>query len=219
MSDPAGPKPHYRGGKMVTGGGAIPASLVLGEGVGAPHAPARAFMDSNRVSRNFGQSRATGSRPYGLRTLGRLGRHRAAGVPRTIARRRVPMHASSRVGVEWSAPSYAGHTGWSRHAAAGSGHKRKTRSEWQMTRDTHPALVMDTEAETMLSQLEPSRVGDAVSRAKASINATNRRAGLLCTPDGTVWSGHATHCRRKCNGGWHGRLVPADLVELAVLGQ
>ena len=141
------------------------------------------------------------------------------GVPRTIARRRVPMHASSRVGVEWSAPSYAGHTGWSRHAAAGSGHKRKTRSEWQMTRDTHPALVMDTEAETMLSQLEPSRVGDAVSRAKASINATNRRAGLLCTPDGTVWSGHATHCRRKCNGGWHGRLVPADLVELAVLGQ
>ena len=144
---------------------------------------------------------------------------RAAGVPRTIAQRHVPMNASSLVGVEWNALTYAGHTVWNRHAAAGTGHKRRPRSGWQMTRETHRALITDAEAETILTRLETSRVGDAVSRAKASTNTKHLLAGLLCTPECTLWVGHGTHYRLKRKGERRGKLVPAALVEQAVLGQ
>ena len=56
-------------------GVATPASLMAGEGVGAPHAPVRATKYSNHLFEIFGLRRAAGSRPDGLRTLGRLGLH------------------------------------------------------------------------------------------------------------------------------------------------
>ncbi len=88
-----------------------------------------------------------------------------------------------------------------------------------MTRDARPALMMDTEAETMLARLAPTRVGDAVSRANASTSARHQLAGLLRTPEGTVWAGRVTYCQPKRNGERGRRLVPTDLVTLAVLGQ
>ena len=129
------------------------------------------------------------------------------------------MNASSLVGEEWNALTYAGHTVWNRHAAAGRGHKRRPRSEWQIMRDTHPALITDAEAETILTQLETSRVGEAVSRAKASMNDRHLLAGLLCTPDGTLWVGYGKHYRLRRKAEGRGKLVPADLVERAVRGQ
>ena len=144
---------------------------------------------------------------------------RAAGVSRSIVQRRLPMSPSSLIGAEWNALTYAGHTVWSRHATAGTGHKRRPRSEWQITRETHPALITDAEAETILAQLETSRLGEAVSRAKASMNDRHLLAGLLCTPDGTLWVGYGKHYRLRRKAEGRGKLVPADLVERAVRGQ
>ena len=127
------------------------------------------------------------------------------------------MSPSSVIGVEWNAPAYAGHTVWNPHATAGTGHKRHPRSEWQITRETHPALITDAEAETILAQLETSRLGEAVSRAKASMNDRHLLAGLPCTPDGTLWVGYGKHyrLRRKAEGrgsscpriSWNGQSV------------
>jgi len=57
------------------------------------------------------------------------------------------MPAISLIGVEWNALTYAGHTVWNRHAPNGGGTKMRPRSSWQMTRDTHEALISDAEAE------------------------------------------------------------------------
>ncbi len=143
---------------------------------------------------------------------------RAAGVPRTVAQRNVKMSASSLIGVEWNALTYAGHTVWNRHAADGAGHKRRPRAEWQVTPDTHPALISQAEAEGILARLETSRVGEAVSRAKASTSG-HLLTGLLYTSNEQMWVGHGRYYRLKRCGAERGKLVPAELVNRAVLAQ
>jgi len=66
---------------------------------------------------------------------------------------------TSLIGLEWNALTYAGHTVWNVHAEFGAdgykgGSKRRPRSEWIIQRDTHPALVSDAIAETVLGQIE-----------------------------------------------------------------
>lgn len=134
-------------------------------------------------------------------------RARAAGVPRSKAG--MPdMAKASAVGLEWNAMTYAGHTVWNVHAEAGTGRKRRPRSEWVVQRDTHEALITDAEAEAILNKLEayaPSR--------------TRRResgyllAGLLETKAGIVFHGDRDYYRVK------GRRVQADDVDRVVTAQ
>lgn len=145
-------------------------------------------------------------------------RARARGTPRATAARIMGMQPPSLVGVEWNALTYAGHTVWRRHAESGTGRKRRPRSEWLITRDTHPALITEAEAEAILTQLETSDIGAAVSRGKAA-RSSFLLAGLLFTPEGEPWVGHGRYYRLKRDGERSGRLVRADLVDAAVLDQ
>jgi len=118
-------------------------------------------------------------------------RTRAQGKPRGIASAASGIVRSLNE-LEWQALTYAGHTVWGVHAehAAGGykgGHKRKPRAEWQITRDTHPALISDDEAESILQQLE-----DGQTRRNRAGNRVYLLSGLLISPDGQPYSGETT---------------------------
>jgi hypothetical protein len=68
------------------------------------------------------------------------------------------------------------------------GKKRRPRNEWQITRDTHPALIDDKQANYLLDCLETSTVGQAVAKAKAA-GSPYLLTPLLETPEGTPWKG------------------------------
>jgi site-specific DNA recombinase len=150
--------------------------------------------------------------------IGEYLKARANGVPRTIAAHKTNMKATSLVGVEWNALTYAGHTVWNRHAPNGGGTKMRPRSAWQMTRNTHEALISDVEAETILTKLETSQVGTSVSQALAA-NSNYLLAGLLYTEDGQMWVSHGKYYRLKKRDGLPGKTVLAESVECAVLAQ
>lgn len=150
------------------------------------------------------------------RDVGRFLKARAGGTPRTIAARGLNMSLTTLIGMEWNALVYAGHTVWNRHASQGTGHKRRPRDEWMVKRDTHPALITDAEAETLLSQLETSEIGAAVSRAKAA-QSHFLLTGLLITNDGRQWVGHGSRYRLRAQAGQPGKTVLAASIDQAVL--
>lgn len=150
--------------------------------------------------------------------IGEYLKARARGTPRTIAARRTPMGQSSLVGVEWNALTYAGHTVWNRHAPNGRGTKMRPRATWQITRDTHDALISDAEAETILARLETSNVGRSVSQAMAA-KSDYMLTGLLYTGDGQIWVAHGRYYRLKRRDGVPGKTIRADVIEPAVLEQ
>lgn len=154
------------------------------------------------------------------RAIGAYLKARAAGRPRTLALREAGLKQAdtTMIGVEWNALTYAGHTVWNRHAGQGTGRKRRPRAEWQITRDTHPALISDAEAESILTELETSEIGAATSRAKAAASSW-LLTGLLYTSDGQMWVGHGKRYRLRARNGRKGRTVLASTLEEAVLGQ
>lgn len=152
------------------------------------------------------------------RSIARYLKARATGTPRTLAAKALDMSPSSLIGIEWNALAYAGHTVWNRHAGKGTGRKRRARSEWQITRNTHPALITDAEAESIVAQLETSEIGAAVSRAKAATSPA-LLTGYLYTSDGQMWVGHGKYYRLKSKNGKRGKLAPAAQVDEAVLSQ
>src|SRR5260370_7709781 len=81
--------------------------------------------------------------------IGEYLKARACGTPRTIAARKTSMPATSLIGVEWNALTYAGHTVWNRHAPNGGGTKMRPRSVWQITPGTHPALLSAAAPDTI----------------------------------------------------------------------
>ena len=121
-------------------------------------------------------------------------RERAAGMPRGRAIEIsgvTGISDTSLIAVEWNALTYAGHTVWNVHAersggAYVGGQKRRPRSEWVITRDTHEALISDTQAEALLSRLEakasarPDRV-ERYRKSKALLTS------LVYDPDGQKW--------------------------------
>lgn len=116
---------------------------------------------------------------------------RAQGVARgpAIARLKLRWPPSSTHSMDWQALTYAGHTVWGMHAdrqAGGAGEKRRPRAEWLIHRDTHPALITDAEAETILRQQEAALQGRRVRSSPLLF------AGLVQTPDGTPW--HSDGC-------------------------
>lgn len=90
---------------------------------------------------------------------------------------------SSLVDLEWNALVYAGHTVWNRHAEQGGGAKRRPRAEWLIRRDTHPALITDAEAETILARLEAGR------RPRYDTGSVYLLSGILKASDGQPWHG------------------------------
>jgi site-specific DNA recombinase len=150
--------------------------------------------------------------------IGEYLKARAVGVTRTIAAKKTNMPATSLIGVEWNALTYAGHTVWNRHAPNGGGTKMRPRSIWQITRDTHDALISEAEAETILAKLETSDVGKSVSEAMAA-NSDYLLTGLLYTGDGQMWVAHGKYYRLKRRDSVPGKTVRADMVERAVLEQ
>jgi len=126
------------------------------------------------------------------------------------------MSASSLVGVEWNALTYAGHTVWNvryEHGPGGFGNgvKRRPRNEWIIQRDTHPALIDDDEAEALITRLESF---DRGHHSRGDYILT----GLLVDPQGNSWRG--------CDGGdggyyrlGKGKRIKAAIIEGAIIRQ
>lgn len=143
-------------------------------------------------------------------------RLRADGVTRQTAGRRAGLElaASSLLSLEWQALTYAGHTVWGMHAERDGGRsvtgtKRRPRAEWQITRNTHPALINDDQAERILVQLERAQAGRR--RRESPLLLT----GLLVAPDGRAW--HSDGCGLYRLG--KGKKIAAQRLEAAVLGR
>ncbi len=123
-------------------------------------------------------------------------RDRAAGVPRLRAAKAAGLQDiadTTLIGIEWNALTYAGHTVWGVHAEREGGRhrggsKRRPRSEWEIQRDTHPALITEAEAEQLLGRLEHKaaarKAGVADQRGRESDALLG---GLLYAPDGSKW--------------------------------
>lgn len=117
---------------------------------------------------------------------------RAAGTPRAVALRDTGLEvsATTAIGMEWNALTYAGHNVWNVHREKGSGQgRRRPRSEWDIKHDAHPALITNDEAEKILHMLENSKIGLAVSRARRGMS-DYLLSGLLVTSYGAAWNGY-----------------------------
>ena len=107
-----------------------------------------------------------------------------------VARLKLDWPATSLNPMEWQALTYAGHTVWNVHNERTkdgyrTGEKRKPRSDWVITRDTHPALISDDEAEAILRQLDRQKVIGTRDTERSYL-----LTGFLVTPDGQAWAGH-----------------------------
>jgi site-specific DNA recombinase len=116
---------------------------------------------------------------------------RARGVPRGSALQMLQLdwEADSLNPLEWQALTFAGHTVWNVHNEVTkdgykTGEKRKPRADWMIQRDTHPALISESEAEAILAQLEKQRT----RRTRAS-DRPYLLTGFLVTPAGQSWHG------------------------------
>lgn len=116
---------------------------------------------------------------------------RARGEPRgtTLVRLGMDIPVATLIGIEWQALTYAGHTVWNVHNEMtpdgyANGTKRRSRAEWLVTEDTHPALITTTEAEAILADLERGQ-----QRRRRATEHAYLLAGLLVTPDGRQWAG------------------------------
>jgi DNA invertase Pin-like site-specific DNA recombinase len=144
-------------------------------------------------------------------------RARATGKPRGIASQLSGITGDLH-GLEWQALTYAGHTVWGMHhehrpGGYVGGSKRRPRAQWQVTRDTHPPLITDAEAEAILTRLEAragqrTRTGDRIYLL----------SGLLQTADGGLFSGETNKGQRAYRMRGGGR-ISARLIEGAVLDQ
>lgn len=154
-------------------------------------------------------------------------RARAAGEPRGRARRDAGLDAaaSTLIGMEWNALTYAGHTVWNAHNehARGEGYrgkgKRRPRGEWVIQENTHPALISAEEAERLVSRLEHSDIGRLVSEGRSGAS-DYLLTGLLVAPDGRAWTGYRRRqYRLKADNGRRGRYVDMAPLDEAVTGQ
>lgn len=146
---------------------------------------------------------------------------RAAGESRgaLIARLGLDWPDSSFNPMEWQALTYAGHTVWNVHneAMPGGGYrggeKRKPRSEWLITHDTHPPLISTTEAEAVLARV--SRLKTFRTRSSDHVYLLT---GLLQAPDGSPWSGEWD---KRMNAGLYrlgkGKKISARRIDHTVL--
>lgn len=155
-------------------------------------------------------------------------RARARGLTRSRAAAELGlrMPQTSLVGTDWQALTYAGHTVWNVHNVRvggkhQTGRKRKPRAEWTVQRDTHPALITDAEAETILRMLETSTMSEAVSAAKGQASRY-LLTGILKTADGRNWQGSLQRTRDGDPVGFYrvgSRLISAAPLEQAIVAR
>jgi DNA invertase Pin-like site-specific DNA recombinase len=144
---------------------------------------------------------------------------RASGLARSRALEEAGLRApkTTLIGIERNALTYAGHTVWNVHAdferGAGyrGGSKYRSRDEWVIQRETHPALITEAQAELILAALEQRR---KPRRRSASHVLT----GVLVAPTGERWEGSGAHYRLR-SGQQRGRYVGAAALEAGVVGQ
>jgi hypothetical protein len=157
----------------------------------------------------------------GAPTVAEYLRLRAEGVGRGVLIRRLKISwpLTSLNGMEWNALTYAGHTVWNVHNEHGTdgykgGVKRRPRNEWVMQRDTHPALISDAAAETLLANLEAAGQPDGRDRG-----GTYLLTGLLRTPSGVPWQGNRTAKAEfyRARFGKSSRKMPTSKVDAAVI--
>ena len=120
--------------------------------------------------------------------------------------------------LEWQSLTFAGHTVWGMHhehrpGGYVGGTKRKPRSDWHITRDTHPPLITDREAEAILAQLE-SRSG---LRNRGS-DRTYLLSGLLLDPHGNPFAGETNRGQAAYRLA-KGPRISAKIIETDVLDQ
>lgn len=148
-------------------------------------------------------------------------KERAKGLPRAKLLREMGVRwlPNGLVTVEWNALTYAGHTVWNRHAGEGAGRKLRPRTEWIIQRDTHPALITDAEAETLIHRLQTSTLAESIRAAKQGISQY-LLTGLLHTPDGRAWEGwRGIRYRLKPSGDQKGRYIDRQSIDDAVRTQ
>lgn len=111
---------------------------------------------------------------------------RATGVSRRLLIKRLQLAKpdSTLVCVEWNALTYAGHTVWNVGFGEPSGRKRRPRSDWLISRNTHPAIISEDEAQAILARLEGRKKADR-RRTPADYLLT----GILVSPAGQAYHG------------------------------
>jgi DNA invertase Pin-like site-specific DNA recombinase len=143
---------------------------------------------------------------------------RAAGISRSQAGRDrgfKDTSDSTRIGMEWNALTYAGHTVWNVHneRLPGGGYKgeakRRPRAEWVIQYDTHEALITTEEAEAILAALANGRAKTYRTKANYLLS------GLLVTPDGKAWHGDGDGSYRVGKG----KRISQASIENAVVGK
>jgi len=143
---------------------------------------------------------------------------RAAGKPRSIACQLSGLAPQTLNELEWQALTYAGHTTWGMHhehrpGGYVGGVKRKPRAAWHITRDTHPPLISDQEAEAIINRLEAkaglrTRAGDRVYLL----------SGLLVNAAGQPYAGETVRGQGAYRVG-KGARISVKIIEGAVLDQ
>jgi site-specific DNA recombinase len=118
------------------------------------------------------------------------------------------------IDIERNALTYAGHTVWNRHAERDGegfigGSKMRPRSEWVIQRETHEALITDTDAEVILAALDAGK-----RRAGKENSRVYLLSGILATPDGVMWNGDSGFYRIP-----KGPRIAAESVERGVVEQ
>jgi site-specific DNA recombinase len=147
---------------------------------------------------------------------------RAAGITRgrLVREQSITWAAASLNDMEWLALTYAGHTVWNvTNERQGGTHlagtKRKPRADWMIQRNTHPPLITDDQAETLLAQLEERRW----TRTRES-DHSYLLTGFLKTPDGQPWAGEwDTKMKAGLYRAGKGRRISCRRVDEAVLDQ
>lgn len=144
---------------------------------------------------------------------------RAHGLPRPAALKvsRLELPKNSLIDLEWNALTYAGHTVWNRHYGKGDrlgNSKRRPRNEWQVERNTHPALITDAEAEAILAGTTTDH-GTLISHGKRAASEAIL-SGLLVAPDGRYWRSAGTHYRLE---GKPSRYVRREKIERLIVEQ
>ena len=139
---------------------------------------------------------------------------RAAGTARAVAKAKtgVDLPDTTLISIEWNALTYAGYTVWNVHNERTeegyvTGSKRKPREDWIIQKDTHEALITETEAEAILAALMQKK-------ATRSTPASYLLTGILNSPEGQAWHGDGTGKYYRLG---KGKKVRCDALDEAVL--
>jgi site-specific DNA recombinase len=129
---------------------------------------------------------------------------------RAIRELKLPWLTTSTHSLDWQALTYAGNTVWNvqtERIKGGTGEKRRPRSEWLITPDTHAALISDLQAEAILAQMERSIQG------KRNRESNLLFSGLLESEDGIPWHSDGAGFYRLAKG----KRVLASTVDSALM--